>query len=451
MRVAILAAVLGFGSSVANAETFKKPIVWKNRVIDPAPLDGSAIALTSVSRKLYINDCMPNGCTVSPGTDNSLTNRSSIPESTVLLNKYPHGSAHWQQLVQCVKDTFAPFTIEVVTTDPGTEPHFEVMVGGSDTQLHPELQAGGVAPYVSCNAQRSNGLSFVFPETTGNINYLCGAVVQEAMHVWGLDHELNAKDPMTYLELGSLKRFQNSDTNCGESLSQPRRCRCAGASGVPGDPNKQNSFRYMINTFGLNPNLAAPTIEITTPRDGAWVKPGFPIGATMTSPLDALGAQIKIDGAVTSTLPMAPFVMNAPTTLSGGAHTIAVTGTDAGERTATATVNVNVMSSCASGESCASGTHCLGGFCLPGSDVDGGLGATCETADDCITGSCASTSSDSKCTAACDGGTTCPSGYDCIDGSFCWPSEGGGCSTSGSPAWLLGVLGLLMLAIRRRR
>lgn len=452
MRVAILAAVLGFGATAANAE-IKRPIVWKDRVLDAAPLDG-AIALTSVSKKLYINDCKPNGCSVSPGTDNSITNRSSIPETSVVLDAYPYSAAHWDQLVQCVRETFAPFPIEVVTTNPGTEPHFEVMVGGSDTQLHPELSAGGVAPYISCNAQQPNGLSFVFPTTTPDLEYLCGAVVQEAMHVWGLDHELDAKDPMTYLELGSLKRFQNNDADCGEDLGAPRQCRCGGQVGVPGNRYKQNSFRYMINTFGLRSDIAAPTLAITAPRDGAWVKPAFPIRAEMTSPLDTIGAEIKIDATVAGRFEMAPFVINAPTNLAPGAHTITVSASDAGDRTATATVGVNVMSSCANGESCASGTHCLGGLCLPGSDVDGGLGASCTTADECATNSCATTADGGKCTAVCDAGNTCPSGYDCIDGGgqmICWPAEGGGCSTGGSPTWMLGVLGLLLLSLRRRR
>jgi hypothetical protein len=458
MRVAILAAVLGLGATSAGADTFKPTVVWQNRVIDeaPAPVPNGAIALTTVSHTLFLNDCFPSGCTVSPGTDSSLTNRSSIAETTVVLGKYPHGTESWNQLVQCVKETFGPFTIDIVTTDPGTTtPHFEVMVGGADTDLNPQLSAGGVAPYISCNAQRSNGLSFVFPATTNSINYLCGAVVQEAMHVWGLDHELNAKDPMTYLELGSLKRFQNSDTDCGEDLGAARRCRCGSASGVAGNQYKQNSFRYMISTFGLKSDLAEPTIQITTPKEGAWVKPGFPIGMILTSPLDTIGASIKVDGTVAAMMDKAPFVINTPTTIAAGKHVVAVDGHDAGDRTATGTVNVTVMGSCAAGESCASSTHCLGGLCYPGTNVDGGLGADCIGNDDCISGSCGSDGTNSKCTAACDAGNVCPSGYECIGAAggtgVCWPSESGGCSTNGSPGFLVIGLGVLLLAMRRRR
>lgn len=453
MRVALLAAVCSFGAlgqpTVVAAEPItKRPIIWKNRVLEaPAATDG-AIALASVSRKLYINDCKPNGCTVSPGNDNSLTNRSSIAESTVTLSQYGHGQEHWDKLVQCVRDTFAPFAIEVVTQDPGQVSHFEVMVGGSDTQLHPELSAGGVAPFLGCGTNRNNIISFVFPETTNDLEYLCGAVVQEAAHVWGLDHELNAKDPLTYLDLGSLKRFQNDDARCGEDLSDPRPCYCGGST--------QNTFRFMKNAFGLAPGLAEPVLEITTPREGAWVKPGFPIAAKLTSPLDPIGATIKIDGATTATIPTGPFAINAPTTLTAGNHAIEVSINDAGDRSAAATVRVKVMTSCAAGEKCGSGFHCLGGLCLPGAGVDGGLGADCTDNTECVTGSCGSDGADSKCTATCDAGNSCPGGYECLgaaNGSgVCWPAEGSGCSTNGnSPAFLLAGLGALVLALRRRR
>ena len=451
MRVALLSVVLGLAATTAaHADTIKQPIVWKNRVIPyDHQLEGPT-ALSNVSRKLYINDCKPSGCTVTPGTDSSLTNRSSIPESTVVLDPYQHSQAHWDSLVACVKETFAPFTIEVVTVDPGaTVPHFEVMVGGSDTQLHPQLSAGGVAPYVSCGAQRSNGLSFVFPTTTSDLEYLCGAVVQEATHVWGLDHELDAKDPMTYLQLGSLKRFQNNAANCGED--NPRNCRCGGT--------KQNSFKYMIDTFGLNPNLALPAIEITSPKASSFVKPGFKVAITSTGPVDLVKADIKVGTMAAGTIPnKLPYeIATTPAGIPIGKQTLTVTALDFGERNAEATVEVIVLQSCAGGASCADG-KCLGDVCYPDKDVAGGLGAECTTAEECATGSCIGDGTTMKCTAQCDPGLSCPGGYDCVEtgggAGVCWPSasEGGGCSTNGTPgSFALFGLGLALLALRRRR
>jgi MYXO-CTERM domain-containing protein len=459
MRLALLSVVLGLAASSAHAETFKPIIVWENGTTVPfnPPAEGP-IALSNVSRKLYINDCKPNGCSVSPGADSSLNNTSSIPQSAVVLPAYHHGQAHWDSLIDCVKKTFEPFTIEVVTVDPGnTVPHFEVMVGGTDTDLRPNLNAGGVAPYVSCNAQRSNGLSFVFPKTTTSINYLCGAVVQEAVHIWGLDHELDAKDPMTYLELGSLKRFQNNDANCGET--SPRACRGPAIGGCGG--TKQNSFKYMMTTFGLNPALAAPGVEIVSPKANAWVKPGFEVEVKSTGPVDLIKADIKVGAmaAGTATNAMDLKVATAAMGLPTGKQTMTVAATDFAERPSMASVELNVLGSCANGASCGSGTKCLGGVCYPDKDVVGGLGSDCTTAEECATGSCIGDGTTMKCTAQCDPGLSCPSGFDCVEtgggAGVCWPgaSEGGGCSTNGTPSGsfaLLG-LGLALLALRRRR
>jgi hypothetical protein len=446
-RALAVLAVFGVGLGADVALAAPKPlVVWRDRVkVAPA---GRA-ALTSVSHKLYLNDCKPGGCTVLPGNDDSRTNRSSIPQTPVTLTPYGHGQQHWDQLVQCVRDTFSPFEVEIVTSDPGPSvPHFEVMIGGNSTQLYPGLEAGGVAPFVSCGAMDDNVISFVFPETTSDLEYLCGAVVQESCHVWGLDHELNRDDPMTYLDLGSLKRFQNDDADCGEALSSPRPCRC-------GDTT-QNSYRYMGSTFGLAANLPPVRLVLATPNEGQWVRPGFPISGALESVLGQVRASLAIDGEEVTTIGRPPLAFNAPASLPPGPHAITVSATDNGERTVAETVNVHVFAACGAGASCAKGTHCLGGVCLPGGDVAGGLGAPCGENADCITGSCGDDGADSLCTAPCDGGAFCPAGYTCLSPSnVCWPEAGGGCATGegggGGAGLLLFGAGALALAVRRGR
>lgn len=449
-----LGLALGFPALAAAdppAGPPKPPVVWQNRVIPSPrpPAQGHRVSsLTTVSHKLYLNDCKPNGCTVLPGFDDSLTNRSSIPQTAVTLPPYGHGQAHWDQLVQCVRDTFLPFDIEIVTADPGPAvPHFEVMLGGHATQLHPLLEnAGGVAPFIACDATENNVISFVFPETTNDLEYLCGAVVQEACHVWGLDHELDAADPMTYLDLGSLKRFQNADANCGESLSSPRGCFCGGPT--------QNSYRYMNDTFGPSGNLGPIELVLATPRDGQWVPGGFPISGKLTTKLGQNHASFSIDGTVIEAVGKAPIAFNAPKTLPPGDHAVTVSATDNGSRTLVETVTVHVMAACSPAVTCDRGFHCLGGSCVPGSDVAGGLGASCSTNEDCATGSCGDDGVDSLCTAPCEAGGSCPSGFTCASpANVCWPAEGGGCATGGGgSAGLLSFgAGALALAIRRRR
>jgi uncharacterized protein (TIGR03382 family) len=151
-------------------------------------------------------------------------------------------------------------------------------------------------------------------------------------------------------------------------------------------------------------------------------------------------------------------VFKAPMQLAGGDHVVSVNATDAGDRTFSGQVTVHVTASCSSDGTCDDGLKCLGGYCLPGADVAGGLGADCTSSDACITGSCGTDGSTHACTGPCDNGTSCPSGYACVSAgttSVCWPSgdEGGGCSTSGggSPALALFGLGALVTLVRRKR
>ncbi len=434
--------------AVATASP-KSLVIWNNRVVGERPAGPAApAALTSVSHTLYLNDCMPNGCTVSPGNDDSRTNRSSIPQSTTTLDAYKWGDASWNELVTCVKETFKPFDINIVTEDPGNVPHFESMIGGTSQQLHPQLNAGGVAPFIDCGATQDSVISFVFASSTSDINFLCGAVAQEAAHVWGLDHELDADDPMTYLDLGSLKRFQNSSPNCGEDT--PRRCQCGG--------NTQNSFVYMQQQFGLSPTLGDASVAITKPREGQWVQPSFPISANYESELDVHDGRVSIDGNLVEQLDKSSILAwNAPADLTGGSHSVEVAVTDAGGRAAMASVNVNVMTSCANGEACADGTTCFQGLCTPGANEIGGLGATCSDNGECATNKCASDGADSLCTGSCESDGSCPAGFDCIaDANLCWPSSSGGCSVSrgtrgGSTAVMIASVLFGFVLLRRRR
>lgn len=449
MRAALVLVVALGASTTAHAEN-KQTVVWKDRVILP---HAGTTALANISHKLFVNRCV-GGCNVSPGQDDSRTNRSSIADSAVTLSAFAAGDTKWNDLVECVKQTFIPFNVEVVTADPGSSvAHFEVMVtGGPSTQLNPQLNAGGVAPFISCNAQYNNGLSFVF--AANDLEFLCGAVAQEAAHVWGLDHELNKDDPMTYLDLGTLKRFQNADAQCHDGNIQPiAQCRCGNA--------KQNSYQYMLSTFGAS-NLPPATIAIATPVEAQWVKPGFPVRAQLMSAITGTGGgSLSVDGMQTATAnATAPLAFNAPMTLAGGDHTVTVTATDGGGRSATASVHVKVTAVCSATAPCAANTYCIGGFCVPGNDVDGGLGATCTTNDNCISGQCGTADGESLCTGGCDASGKCPSGYECLGegaAGVCWPSSGdGGCSTSesgggGGPLALLAGLGFAAIVLRRRR
>jgi len=436
MRIVSFVAVSLFGGSVASAD------VWKDRVVYPDP--DAPFALTSSSKVLYVNDCMPNGCDVTASsTDSSISNSSSIPDVNAHLDAYMHGTAHWDEVITCVKKKFEMFDIEVVTQDPGSAPHYEVMVGGTATQLQPGLDAGGIAPFISCDAARNNVLVFVFASQTSSKEYLCTAIAHEAGHAYGLSHSLDPLDPMTYMDLSSPKQWQNSEFQCGTSSPQP--CRCSSGT--------QNQFRTLNDTWGLASNIVTPKLTLS-PRDGQWVKPNFPISAVMDSQLAQLEGSLTIDGEQVETFERGLLAFNAPE-LPAGDHSVSLSVTDFGDRTASASASVHVMSACSAATACPSGFNCLGGFCLPGRDVAGGLGATCSENGECSTNTCSTDGTDSFCTAVCDAGNSCPSGFTCLaDANVCWPdgSDGGGCASTGGGGSGIALLGLgaLVLAIRRR-
>jgi hypothetical protein len=444
--VLISAAVLALVPTAALAEPEAEPkpgVVWGNRVLSASP-DPSAFA--PVSHKLYLNPCLPNGCTIRPGTDDARSNQSSIAKSVTTLSAWSHGPEKWDALVACVRDTFRPFHIEVVTEDPGATPHFEVMVAGTSRQLNPDLDAGGVAPFVSCGAKVNNVITFVFASLTSDPEFLCGAVAQEAGHAWGLDHELLAADPMTYLDLGTSKRFQNQTAPCGELSA--RACACGGTT--------QNSYQYLLDMFGPA-GLAPPSLSIRAPVPGQWVKPSFMVHAEIDSVLESAAATLSIDGTKAADMPSGPYAFATPA-LTPGPHMLAVHSFDSGARVASAEVRVNVTTSCASTDSCPGGMFCLSGYCMPGSTVAGGLGATCTENDACTSGICGKQEDQQRCTAPCDQGA-CPAGYECVSVAnggedVCWlESLTGGCSTTGgSPFWLLaGVVGGMALVFGRGR
>ena len=433
-RLAVLAVSLV--PAIASAEVFE------NRVDECPPREPGVSALTTSSRILYVNDCLPNGCPVTRGTTSSITNTSSIASQNTTMSAWTHGPEAWAEVMACVTETFAPFNITVVTTDPGTTAHFEVMAGGTSQELSPSIMdAGGIAPSINCSANRNNQLAFVFAGQTSNRQYLCNAIVHEAGHMYGLSHSLDARDPMTYMALSQPKEWTNAGQTCGTTT--PQGCSCFTGT--------QNSFKSLQDTFGLSPSLAQPALEILTPKSGAYVKPGFPITARYMSSLEMLSAGMAIDNGTQQPVMNDVFAWNAPETLAAGPHSIAVSATDYAERNVMQNVSVTVMASC-TGAPCADGFSCLGGLCYPGANVDGGLGATCEGNGDCSTDQCLNDGESSLCTGSCDAGNVCPSGFTCVvDANVCWPEESGGCNASPSPATLLFGLGALVLARRRRR
>src|SRR5262245_22072178 len=83
MRAALLAAVLGLPLT-AVAGPFTDKIMQPPKHREP----GAPVAFTQVSRTIYLNPCLPSGCTVYPGFDDSRSDHSSIPNAQSVLTAY---------------------------------------------------------------------------------------------------------------------------------------------------------------------------------------------------------------------------------------------------------------------------------------------------------------------------------------------------------------------------
>jgi hypothetical protein len=422
------------------------------RMIDPGlpTLDGDGVS-AAVSNVIYLNNCKPNGCAVTPGNDNAMTNRSSIPSQSSTVTPFAYSDSNWQLVVDCVKATYAPFGVQIVTERPATGNYHMAIVAGRPGDVQMQNGVGGVSPF-SCG-YIPNAISFSFANIYGgSVDDVCWTVAQETAHSWGLDHKFDNKDPMTYLQSGpSRKSFQNMAGPCGENSA--RSCQCGGST--------MNSFQAIMQTFGSS-TPTPPTVAITAPKNGDIVPQGFAIRADIMDDVGASKAELRIDGNLVATVTSAPWVFNAPMSLGQGNHTIKVTGFDIGNTPADATITVSIGAPCTKPADCSNDTDtCVDGRCVAGAGVDGGLGDVCATSADCKSGQCGNDGQGNAfCVEACDPAKdACPSGFGCIvagTGGVCWPGagDGGGCSTNneGAGLSLFGLsLGALLLTRRRRR
>ncbi len=416
------------------------------------------------SRTIYLNNCKGEttstgaaGCRITRGNNNSATNTSSIASGN--LAAYTGSDTTWNAIVACVRATYAPFGVTVTTTNPGSTPHFEAMAAGLPTNIGFSNGVGGVSPF-SCGIL-NNSINFSFLNLApSDVNQACWTIAQETAHSFGLSHSMLAADPMTYIRSPASKRFQNQSACIGtQGCCQPsQECQC----GVPG--NMQNSYQSLLDIFGPS-TPSPPTVMIETPMSNAPVSPGFVVRALVTDEQGVDKVELLIDSAVIAELLTPPYAFNAPLTITPGTHTVTVRGSDSQGTQGTASVTVNVGDPCTDDDSCAAqgtGLVCFDGRCIPGDTTPGGLGSTCTSATECMSGTCATKDDENRCTESCDlAANNCPDSYDCLSngagGGLCWPGAGGGClgcSTDGGtdPTLPIGAGAILAaLLIRRRR
>ncbi|HEU4610494.1 MAG TPA: Ig-like domain-containing protein [Kofleriaceae bacterium] len=412
----------------------------------------------TVSHVIYLNNCQPNGCQLKAGYDNSTTNTSSIPNGPSVVSAFSGSAATWNAVVQCVKESYADFDVEIVTERPTSGNYHMAIVAGSPGQVGMQNGVLGVSPF-SCG-YINNAISFTFANLVANdVPEICWTVAQETAHSWGLDHKYDNRDPMTYLSGGpTYKRFQNEAGSCGEYNA--RQCSCS-YNGT--GSSKMNSWQVIMDTFGSSaPDTVPPTVAITYPTEGAQVSAGFPVQATAMDDRTIDKVELRLDGQLLQTKTESPWNFNTPVDIGQGQHKVEVTAYDRAGNASKANVNVQYGTVCMAATDCSTaGQVCVDGHCVAGPEMPGGLGQPCTGNADCASNQCGSdTEGNSYCVEQCDlTASACPSGFECQDagngGGVCWPGgeeDGGFCNSgkSSSGAWLL-LIGMAAMFVTRRR
>jgi MYXO-CTERM domain-containing protein len=308
------------GADVRGMVFARQVLPASDRPLVTEVTDGPPTAALAQSRIIYMNK---NGVTLSPGNNDARTNRSTIVTQTTTFAAWNVSATNWQTVMTCMRDLFARFDVQIVDTDPGNVPHMEAVFGGSPTQVGMPTNVAGVSPFTLDCVVIENSVVFTF---TGAFNFTpreaCEIMAQEVAHSYGLDHELLASDPMTYLSYTGNRAFQDQTASCGESTA-----RVCGINGSQCRPN-QNSVTLLKERLGIA-DAVAPTMQWSSPSDGATVPPGFEVKAAGTDNIAVTGAVLKIDGTQTDmkTGP-GPYSFITSATLAEGQHTIVVEVSD---------------------------------------------------------------------------------------------------------------------------
>jgi uncharacterized protein (TIGR03382 family) len=411
---------------------------------------------SQVSHIIFMDRCV-GGCTITPGSDGT-QNQSEIINSTKHLSAYAGSDAQWNQIVACVKSTYAPFNVTITDQRPASGDYHHAMVAGTASEGGEPSGVLGVSPF-SCGNYIPNSMSYSFAnEEATNINDICWTVSQETAHSWGLDHKLDKLDPMTYLPNGNVQKiFQNQAGSCGEN--QTRQCSCSyPGTGFTG----MNSYALVLATFGSGvPDTTPPTVSITSPSNNGAVMPGFAITANAADDIGITKVEFKLDGTIIATATTSPFKATGPANLSQGSHHLEATAYDFSNNTAVAAIDVMYGQSCTNGGCTDSTQVCVGGHCVAGPDQTGGLGSPCTDSTTCASGSCGDDGNGNKyCVEPCDPTMNqCPSGFGCLvttpGSGVCWPGAdsggGGGCNTGGDSGVILAGLGFAVALVTGRR
>jgi hypothetical protein len=468
MKLAVALVVALAGSAYADGVRL---------AIDTPPEAFAPRERAALSRVIYLERCV-GGCRVTGGSSNDArTLTSSIPSpGTYTISEFENAEGkrgavaddEWNQLVQCMKEVYSPFAVEVTDQKPASGSYHLAIIAGNPQEVGLAANVLGVAPLASNCAAFDNVISFSFanthpqPQIISHMLNVCWTAAQESAHAFGLDHEYAfvdgrsaCSDPMTYrADCGGQKFFRNAAAVCGEE--EERECRCSAV---------QNSHRDLLDLFGPGTVLSSkPTVEFNDPAPAA----DGPLPSTVIAIAGAQRGVSKVElflnGFPMVTVPGGAFgdngqstqayVLVPPQNLPNSVYDMFVRASDdIGEFTDSETITVTKGGPCTSADACLPEQKCEAGKCFwdpPTLE----LGETCGFDQECKSLLCHGTTELEICTQTCDvrDVLACPQGLSCTNG-VCFPTDGGCCSAAPGQWMPAGMLAFVvsMLGLRRRR
>jgi uncharacterized protein (TIGR03382 family) len=321
-------------------------IILARQIVDsgPAlPISDDPNPQLAASLYIYLNK---TGATLQPSnTNNSATNQSTIVDTTRNFPAWSVSAADWNAVKGALQEMFAPFGVTVSDVPPpaGTR-HIEALFGGTAGDALPPEQVPppsqgvilGVSPFTIDCGIIEDSIVFTFAvsaqQVGQNMRQIAEIAAQEIAHSYGLDHVLNASDPMTYLDYNGPRSFKSGAVSCGEST--PRQCGLVD-QGFPACRPNQDSVALLtqrIGTGGGPGDINPPTLSITAPQNAALVPRDVTVYVNATDDNIVTAVDLYVDDILVDTATTSPYQLRADG-LSLGDHQIRVVASDGVQET----------------------------------------------------------------------------------------------------------------------
>jgi hypothetical protein len=184
------------------------------------PAKPSAASPRALTRTIYL---VRDGAVLWPGRENdAMAGISSIVSRPTAISPWDIDDETWAETVACVRELYRPFDVTITDEDPGEVPHLEAIFGGHPSDVGLPDNVAGVSPFTEDCSVIERSVVFTFTDVLpDDARTMCEVMAQEIAHSYGLDHELLASDPMTYLDHAGPRAFQDIEAPCGEFEARP--------------------------------------------------------------------------------------------------------------------------------------------------------------------------------------------------------------------------------------